>query len=273
MSIYQNGVERPLYTSAYAEPATTITCSTNPARLYGYNGWTTQFGFRRFDVSDRGITRISVTPGLISGFKRRIEFDSGLIFASSGTVLEPESLTVVTNIPDISANALCKPDTTSGRLTFLTQKGNDWFLRQYAHSNYSMIQEFLLPGVQGQPKSLTRWGTDGLAFLTSSNQMFLVRPSLPFDVVRLNSPRLTPLGSFEFMLQAVVGGNYLLESSTNLTTWRPEIPFIYSNSTQILRITNSPMLPNLFFRLRTETNASRTLVPLLNSPVQRTICE
>lgn len=178
IAIYRDGTELPLSTPTYVESSTTITCSTNPARLYGYNGWASEFGFRRFDVSSSGVTQLSATPELISGFDRKIEFAGGLLFASSGTVLQPEAQTVVTNIPDLSANALCKPDFASGRLAFLTQKSGAWFLRQYAHSNYSLQREIRIPGLLGQPKSLTRWGTDRLAFLTSSNQMFLVRPSL-----------------------------------------------------------------------------------------------
>jgi hypothetical protein len=146
--------------------------------LYGFNGYNTSFGFLRYDISTNGVTRTDVTPGLISGFHSTIEFASGLVFASSGTVLEPETLTTITNIPDVSASALCKPDTASGLLSFLTQESGTWIVRQYAHSNYALLREIRIPGVQGQPKSFTRWGTDGLAFLTTSNQLFLVRPSL-----------------------------------------------------------------------------------------------
>lgn len=92
-------------------------------------------------------------------------------------MLQLEALTIVTNLPDISADALCKPDVASGKLNFLTQKSSAWFLRQYSHTNFALLREIRIPGVLGQPRSLVRWGTDGLAFLTSSNQLFLTRPS------------------------------------------------------------------------------------------------
>lgn len=180
IALFQDGRQLPLTTPVYYEPSTSIAFSTNPARLYGYDGLSWESAFRRFDVGTAGITPITVTRGLIGGADRRIHFDSGLIFASSGTVIQPESLTVVTNIADISASALCKPDVASGLLSFLTEKSGHWFLRQYHHTTYDLAREIRIPGLLGQPKSLTRWVTDGLAFLTSSNQLFLLRPALAF---------------------------------------------------------------------------------------------
>jgi hypothetical protein len=178
IAIYQDGLELPQSSPSNGEYATSLTCSTNPSRLYGYDNQRSVCRFRLFEVGTNGVSLLSNTSRLISGYDTRIEFDSGLVFASTGTVLEPEALTVVTNIPDISEDALCKPDVTLGLLSFLTQKSGNWFLRQYAHSNYALLREIRIPGVLGQPKSLTRWGMDGLAFLTSSNQAFLLRPAL-----------------------------------------------------------------------------------------------
>lgn len=178
IALYQDGSELPQSSPSNGEFATTLACSTNFSRLYGCDNYGFAFRFRRFEVSSNGVTSVSINPDLISGYQTRIEFDSGLVFASTGTVLEPEALTVVTNIPDISEDALCKPDVALGLLSFLTQKSGNWFLRQYAHSNYALLREIRIPGVLGHPRSLTRWGMDGLAFLTSSNQAFLLRPAL-----------------------------------------------------------------------------------------------
>ena len=152
------------------------TQSRNPARLYGYNGWTSEFAFRRFTLNPDGIVIQDATSGLLSGYDLGIEFADGLVFASSGVVIQPETRIVVTNIPDISAGALVKPNPATRLQSFLTQKLGNWILRQYAHSNYSLLRKFRVPEVLGDPQSLTRCGTDGLAFLPSSNQLFLLRP-------------------------------------------------------------------------------------------------
>jgi len=124
------------------------------------------------------LAELDATGGLISGGGAKIECAGGLLYASSGTVLRPETPAVVTNIPDLSAGALMKPDPAGGLLSFLTQDSGNWIVRQYAHSNYALAREFRVPGVNGTPASLARWGTGGLGFVTSSNQLFLLNPSL-----------------------------------------------------------------------------------------------
>lgn len=178
IALYQDGSELAQSIPSNGEFATCLACSTNSSRLYGYDNQRYVCRFRLFEVNINGVNLLSNTSNSDSGYQTRIEFDSGLVFASIGTVLEPEAHTVVTNIPDISEDALCKPDVALGLLSFLTQKSGNWYLRQYAHSNYALLREIRIPGVLGQPKSLTRWGMDGLAFLTSSNQAFFLRPAL-----------------------------------------------------------------------------------------------
>lgn len=71
---------------------------------------------------------------------------------------------------------MVKPNPATRLQSFLTQKSSNWILRQYSHANYSLLREFRVPVVLGDPQSLTRCDTDGLAFLPSSNQLFLLRP-------------------------------------------------------------------------------------------------
>jgi hypothetical protein len=80
----------------------------------------------------------------------------------------------------LAANSLVRPDATSGLLSYLTPIDDQWWLRQYSHATYALMREFRIPHVAGTPRSLVRWGTDGLAFLTTSNQVYLLRPPLGY---------------------------------------------------------------------------------------------
>jgi len=53
-----------------------------------------------------------------------------------------------------------------------------------------------VPGVSGSAGSLVRWGTDGLAFRTDGDQVFLVRTSVsPSSTTTTTTTTLPPLGS------------------------------------------------------------------------------
>src|SRR6187431_2042900 len=74
LALYRNGVELPQY--AWDE-FTSLAASTNGARLYCYNGWTTEFGFRRMNCDSNGLTMQDFTQGLITGYGVSINFEAG----------------------------------------------------------------------------------------------------------------------------------------------------------------------------------------------------
>ncbi len=210
MDAYRDGVELPAFRDFFWDWPTSMTRPTSTGRFYGYCATETPAPlFYRMTVTPDNLTLHDGTPGLLSGDGISIEHAAGLVFSSSGTVVQPEALIVVTNIPDISANALCKPDVSLGLLSFLTQKSGQWLLRQYAHSNYALQREFRIPRVAGAPRSLVRWGADGLAFLTTSNQLYLVRPPLAYAdlaVAHLDWPAQVIAGQ-PFQVTTVVTNN------------------------------------------------------------------
>ncbi len=184
LDAYLNGAELPLTGNVAWDGPSSLTRPNAAGRFYGYVGSRAIAFFTptfyRMTVNNSGWVINDTTENLLAGAETTIESANGLVFASSGTVLQPETLTVITNLPDLAANSLVRPDSASGWLTFLTPKNGAWWLRQYAHTNYALLREFRVPGVLGTPKSLVRWGTDGLAFLTTSNQVYLVRPPLAY---------------------------------------------------------------------------------------------
>jgi uncharacterized repeat protein (TIGR01451 family) len=171
---------------------TSITIPDNTGKFYGYSATANPPAFFRMIVTpNEGITLLDSASGLLSGLHTSIEYDGHWIYASTGTILDPENRIVIANIPGISSNALCKQDSTRGLVTYLTQSGDNWRLRQYTCDSFDLAGEFEVPGVLGDPKSLTSWGNGCYAFLTTSNQLFLVQPetssgSIPGDWMMLH---------------------------------------------------------------------------------------
>ena len=52
-------------------------------------------------------------------------------------------------------------------------------LRVYDECAFTLLNTFTIPGMVGSPDSLITWGTDGLAFGTSSGQVFLINAVVP----------------------------------------------------------------------------------------------
>lgn len=184
--VYDDGVQRPATTPGHFQGSNVIEFSATAERLYGYNGETTAFAFHRMTVNASGVSLVDVFDSfrgdLISGFGVDIKFDGGRIYTTSGRVIDPEARTVVGtfSFPSTSGGILVKPDATIGRVLFLTRDGvipETYSIRAFDRITLQQLGSLEIPGVSGTPSSLIRWGTKGLAFRTSGNQVFIVQDS------------------------------------------------------------------------------------------------
>lgn len=179
VAIYDDGVRRPAATPPHTG-SNVIEFSALSSRLYGYNQETTEFGFRRMTVDASGVTVLDVFDSfmgdLISG-DVDIKFDGGRIYTTTGRVIDPEARTGVGtfSLPTTVGN-LVKPDATIGRVFFLTEDGSSgtWSIRAFDPNTRQLLGSENVPGVTGDPGSLIRWGSKGLAFRTTGGQVFLI---------------------------------------------------------------------------------------------------
>lgn len=195
VAVYEAGVQMPNATPRHTG-SNVIEVSATATRLYGYNNETTEFGFRRMDIDASGVSVLDVTTGLFSGFGVDIVFDGGLIYASTGQVVDPEARTLVGRYPGIGFGSLVRPDCTVGRTFFLTGSGTTRTIQAFDQATLAFIGSIDVVGVNGTPGSLIRWGSDGLAFRTSGGQVFLVQSPLvsgqPIPTVT-STPTETPI--------------------------------------------------------------------------------
>ena len=174
VAIYDNGVQRSAETPGHTG-SNVIEFSGSPSRLYGYNNETTDFGFRRMSVDDNGVTIIDNTSNIISGFFVDIKFEGGLIFSTSGRVVDPEARTLLGtfSFPDHNFPSAVLPNVNTGRVYFVA--GNK--LLTYDWETLTLLNNETIPGMVGSASSLIRWGQDGLAFRTTGDQVILLRPN------------------------------------------------------------------------------------------------
>ena len=178
VAVYEDGVQRPVMTPGNTG-SNVIEFSADPSRLYGGNTETGEFGLRRMRVDGAGVVVEDVTPDLLSG-SFDIEFAGGLLYGSSGRVVDPEALAVVGtfDLPPFFGERLVEPDLAAGFVYYLI--GNT--LLTFDPATFAQLgAPFGVPGAFGTPSSLIRWGTDGLAYRTDNNQVLLLRPPFVDD--------------------------------------------------------------------------------------------
>jgi hypothetical protein len=191
IAVYDNGVKRPAVMGRF-NGGNSIEFSASPSTLYAYEN--EGFGnpsFRKVAVGAGGLTNVSSTSNLIPA-SREIKFDNGLIYAGSGEVINPETATAAGNFGAKGSSALVAPDSALGRVYFLSGSGSTWTLSAYDQNNFSLIGSVAVAGISGTPTSLVRWGTNGLAFRTSGNQVFLIQTSLVSTIEPIPTPTPTP---------------------------------------------------------------------------------
>ncbi len=169
VAIYDDGVQRPNEVNNFLG-STVIEFSASASALYGYNTEAVPAEFFRMAVDQSGVSVLDATQNLINDLGD-IEFDAGLIYSTGGTVINPQHLTVVGSFP---GGVSVRPDLSVGRVFFLTRDGGTWSIRAFDPNTQQLLGSENIPGVTGDPGSLIRWGSKGLAFRTTGGQVFLI---------------------------------------------------------------------------------------------------
>jgi len=182
VAIFDNGVQRTLTTPDHTG-SNVIEFSNSPEILYGQNTETTEFGFRRMAVATCGVITLNTSQNLIAGFGLDFRVDNGLVFATGGRLIDPETRTLLGTFIVRNPNSfgsgpiLVAPDVKAGRVYFVLDEAGVTFLRVFDTKTFLKIGELQLPGVSGTISSLIRWGQNGLAF-RSAGQVYLLQNAL-----------------------------------------------------------------------------------------------
>ena len=157
VAIFDNGVQRPTQTAVHTG-SNIIAFSANASRLYGQNIETTEFGFRRMDVTASGVTVVDVTEGLLSTFG-----------AADGQGFSDLYFT----FPNFLYGAAVAPD--GGRAFFATSSfgTGSCGIHVFDALTFTSILNYDVAAL-GIPTVLRRWGTDGLAMRMDTGALYLL---------------------------------------------------------------------------------------------------
>ena len=205
VGVLDNGVLRGS-PNGPAYRAGSLAFSSNPNILYAYNNETTGFDLTRFTIGPTGATPTPIASSLIAGFGVQIKFLDGLLYATSGRVVDPESVSLLTTLQN--GGSTMAIDVPNNRVFFMS--GN--VLSAYDLTTYVKIGSATIGGFSGVATSLARWGTNGLVFRAQTQSgspegnVYLIQSAL----VTTSAPIPTGLS---FNTQLVSG----FEGSTNMS--------------------------------------------------------
>ena len=178
VAVYDNGVPR-LNTTATHTGSNVIEVGTSPAKLYGYNNETTDFGLRRMIIDSSGVVTVSSTATSITGFGTDIKYDNGVLYSSTGRAVNPETGAALGTFTLTGGSTPAfVPDASVKRIYFVTGTGSSTTLQAFDQTTFLPVGSLAIPGVSGSANNLIRWGANGLAFSTSGNQIYFIQTSL-----------------------------------------------------------------------------------------------
>ncbi|MBE0543736.1 MAG: DUF11 domain-containing protein [Verrucomicrobia bacterium] len=182
IGVFDDGVMRSNVTAAGGNWR--VEFDTDAGTLFGYNNG----DLRRCAVDANGVTFAETFPSFYSAGDD-VEYAAGQLFSTAGRVLETQPFKVAWVVAGAESAGLVEPDAAANRFYYLIQT-NGWQIKVHELASRRWLGSIAVPNVAGTPTSLIRWGTNGLAFRTTSNQLFVIR-----------SPLIQPQASADVVLQ------------------------------------------------------------------------
>ena len=137
------------------------------------------------ELGSSGIGKRAITakgPGDARGFidnaeerSGDIKYDAGKLFASSGRVFDFENPSVLGTCA--GGGALVAPEAKANRVFFLRLVGREWQFHAFDTRTFTSLGWMEVPGVQGNPTRLVKWGENAYAIRTTASQLLFIGPT------------------------------------------------------------------------------------------------
>ncbi|HKP73126.1 MAG TPA: hypothetical protein VJT82_09340, partial [Pyrinomonadaceae bacterium] len=188
VAIFDNGVQRPKTGVGHISGSDYVAYSASESKLYGGGSYD---GLRTMTIDATGVASTTISA---QSAGTRIKFANGRIYGSGGQVFNPDTNTLLGTFAGVSTFAFTV-DTAAERAYYVSRdfSSGSVTLRAFNINTFVTVGSVTLSGVTGDPLTLVRWGTNGLALRTSSNQLFVVQTSLIPSGDPVPTPTATPV--------------------------------------------------------------------------------
>lgn len=175
VAIYDNNVMRPTTTPDHTGSNKFEFTGTNS--LIGYNTESTEYGLRRLSVNAGGVTNVSVSSGVLSGFNLDFIYKNNSIYATNGTIVDISAAPFVSGqftnvygpvVYDNYYNRVCFASyDSSGNIIF----------KRFNPNTYLLFDSLPITQTFGTVKSLITCGNGCYAFNTTDNKVIIIKDS------------------------------------------------------------------------------------------------
>lgn len=209
--VYDNDTMRPIVTPGHTG-ANKIEFM-NDSTLLGYNNETTEFGIRKFAITQTGISQTSVTQNVMNGFSHNFIYNNNKMYADDGKNVDVTSTPLLvgqfTNVNgpavyDQVLNLVCYASYNfNGNISF----------KRYNPTTFINTTNFPVNQVNGVVKSIITCGNGCYAFNTDSTVVILKDPNAGVDFVSSENKILAypnPTKQFLFFSSTADINNLLL---------------------------------------------------------------
>ena len=141
--------------------------------LYAADNESGGFELSTLGVDTTGATLLRTSSGVLSSFYTKIHFDrgTGYLYADDGYATDPAT---GSHVGRYSASGLVVADSSINRVFILTLTSssptNTYTIRAFDQSHFTLVGSLTISNVLGEAVAFTRWGTSGLAFVTSNRK-------------------------------------------------------------------------------------------------------
>jgi hypothetical protein len=177
--IYDDAVARAQSVPGFGPvlgPIDSIVWNPNGHSLYGLDTETVS-SLSIMSVSSGGVQFQTQFPSAGSSLGNNLQFDltTGFLYTDTGEVLDSGTGAVIANFPlnavqgVIGLNPVMVPDGKLNIAYFLSQTSNagNCILEAFDLTRFTFLGAIPITNVSGTPTKIVRWGSNGLAFLTS----------------------------------------------------------------------------------------------------------
>jgi hypothetical protein len=169
VAIFDNATPRPVTALAGRDDFGSLAWTADASTIYTQIG-----GLSSLSVSPSGVTLSGTFNTGSNSLDPRVHFDSGtsLLYSDSGVITNPVTSA---QAGKLSAGGLLVTDDALKRIFVLTNtngiNGSSYTLEIFDLNTQALLNSISIPDVLGYPNQMARWGTNGIVFVTSSNNL------------------------------------------------------------------------------------------------------
>lgn len=173
VAIYDDNVMRPTTTPGHS--GSNVIEFTSANSLIGYNNESTEYGIRRLSVNNGGVSNVSLSGNVLSGFNLNFSYFNNKMYSYDGKVVDVTTQPfVIGQFPNVIGPVVYDENTDQACFASYDWNGNISFKRFNAET-FLLADNLPISQAFGYTGSIINCGKGCYAFNTSDNKIVIIK--------------------------------------------------------------------------------------------------